>query len=161
MKKYAFLYRTSATYKNKNLTSRRQMLLTLSYTVFPVSQECSIPTAACLAHPLSVLCMSTRLFLWWKRAGTTLVCDNCLHFPSVAWLHAHARYVPSMLSKCSPSRSLWLIDRPLFEIPLHCSCSSPWGDTCYGVFFISLYDLPTNKHLEIAIFSLGRRRQSI
>lgn len=35
---------------------------------------------------------------------------------------------------CCPSRSLWPIDRPPFEIPLRCSCSSPRGDTCYGAF---------------------------
>lgn len=40
-----------------------------------------------------------------------------------------------LICSCTPSRSLRLIDRPSFETPLRCSCSSPLGDTCYGGFF--------------------------
>lgn len=48
-----------------------------------------------LAHP-SFFCMSTQLFPWRKKADTTLVCGDCSHSASVAWVHGRPCYVPNM-----------------------------------------------------------------
>lgn len=65
------------------------------------------------------------------------------------------------LCVCIPSRSLRAIDGPPLKSTcvavVHLSEVTPAVES----FFISLYDLPANNLLQIAIFCLGRRRQPI
>lgn len=122
-----------------------------------ISQAYTLPTAAnvSLTHPTLCACLHS-CFHGGRKLTPPL---SLMTAPTLLQQGGRPCYGPNMC--VVPQGHSAKVTGPLFEIPLRCSCSSPWGDTCYGVFFISLYDLPANKLLQIAIFSLGRRRQPI
>lgn len=71
-------------------------------------------------------------------------------------------YFPNMYAV--PQGHSGPIDRPLLKSPCVAVVRLPEVTPAmefFFIFFISLYDLPANKLLQIAIFSLGRRRQTI